>query len=720
MGRTDEISSRLAILCSIGSSCERWGIVATKESIQERALNLLRGMLGPEASFRNGQWEAIESIVIHKRRTLVVQRTGWGKSVIYFIASKLLRGQGLGFTIIVSPLLSLMRNQIEAAERIDVKAATINSSNEGEWPQIEAELSKGLLDIIIISPERLANQRFVDMFSSIREAIGMLVVDEAHCISDWGHDFRPDYRRIVEIVKMMPPNIPILATTATANSRVVDDISEQLGPNLLVLRGALARDSIKLQVIQLSHQAERLAWLAENLSDLPGSGIIYCLTVADCRRVAQWLRIKHHDVAEYTGRLDNPTREILEQRLLKNEIKALVATVALGMGFDKPDLGFVIHFQRPSSVIAYYQQIGRAGRALDTAYAILLTGSEDDEIGEYFINSSFPTSDEMVRIVHLIEESDQGLTINEVLKRANLSKGRIERCVKILEIDGIIAKNKSNYYRTVNPWNPDLVRFEKVTALRRQEMAIMREFTQTKDCFMEYISKELDDPYANQCYRCANCTGEGLSTSVEPTMVREAITFLRRDFLEIEPRKQWPPGGFGDKKGRIPEGVRNESGRVLCIYRDAGWGRLVAHNKFTDGYFSDELVDAAVELVNAWQPNPYPAWVTAIPSLRRPELVLKFAQRLARKLGIPFYSVLVKIRENPEQKTMQNGIQQASNVLGVFSVQGKVLTGPVLLVDDMIDSRWTMTVCGNLLREAGCGPVFPFAIASTSGGGDTE
>ena len=412
-------------------------------------------------------------------------------------------------------------------------------------------------------------------------------------------------------------------------------------------------------------------------------------------------------------------REILEQRLLKNEIKALVATVALGMGFDKPDLGFVIHFQRPSSVIAYYQQIGRAGRALDMAYAILLAGSEDDEIGEYFINSAFPTSEEMVRIVHLIEESDRGLTVNEILKYANLSKGRIERCIKILEIDGIIAKNKSTYYRTVNPWNPDLVRFEKVTALRLHEMAIMREFTQIEQCFMEYISKELDDPYAIQCHRCANCTGERLSTSVKPALVREAITFLRRDFLEIEPRKQWPPGGFGDKKGRISEDVRNESGRVLCIYRDAGWGRLVASNKFTDGYFSEELVDAVVELINAWQPKPYPAWVTAIPSLRHPELVLNFTQRLARKLGIPFHSVLVKIRETPEQKTMQNWIQQAYNVHGAFSVQGEVLADPVFLVDDMIDSRWTMTVCGSLLREAGCGPVFPLAIA-TSGGGDTE
>jgi len=695
--------------------------VTNNEKIEQSGLNLLRGMLGPEASFRNGQWEAIESIVIKKRRTLVVQRTGWGKSVIYFIASKLLRNQGLGFTIIVSPLLSLMRNQIEAAERIGVKAATINSSNEEEWPQIEAQLSEGLLDIIIISPERLANRRFVEMFSSIHEAISMLVVDEAHCISDWGHDFRPDYRRIVEIVKMMPPNIPILATTATANSRVVDDISEQLGPNLLVLRGALARDSIQLQVIQLAHQAERLAWLAENLSNLPGSGIIYCLTIADCRRVAQWLRINHHDVAEYTGKIDNPIREILEQRLLKNEIKALVATVALGMGFDKPDLGFVIHFQRPSSVIAYYQQIGRAGRALDTAYAILLTGSEDDEIGEYFINSAFPTSGEMVRIVHLIEEAEHGLTINEILKLANLSKGRIERCVKVLEIDGIIAKDKSTYYRTVNPWNLDLARFEKVTALRQQEMGIMREFTQTKQCFMEYISKELDDPYAKQCNRCANCTGECLSTSVEDAIVREAITFLRRDFLEIEPRKQWPPGGVGDKRGRIPENLRNESGRVLCIYRDAGWGRLVASNKYTDGYFSDELVDAAVELIKAWQPNPFPVWVTAIPSLRRPLLVADFAQRLARKLGIPFHSVLVKTRETPEQKSMQNGIQQASNVLRAFSVQGGVVRAdPVLLVDDMIDSRWTMTICGNLLRQAGCGPVIPLAIASTSGGGDIE
>ncbi|MEA4903057.1 RecQ family ATP-dependent DNA helicase [Desulfitobacterium sp.] len=684
------------------------------------ALNLMHQMLGDGASFREGQWDAIESVVVHKRRTLVVQRTGWGKSIIYFIAAKMLRDQGSGITLIISPLLSLMRNQIEAAQKIGINAATINSSNQEEWAQIEAELNEGKYDILLISPERLANQDFLKFLTNIKEAIAMLVVDEAHCISDWGHDFRPDYRRIIDIIKTMPPNIPILATTATANSRVVEDIKEQLGPELFISRGPLIRESLRLQIIHLDDQAERLAWLAENLNQLPGSGIIYCLTVADCRRVSEWLKSNKLDVAEYTGKLDNSIREILEQKLIHNEVKALVATVALGMGFDKPDLGFVVHYQRPSSVIAYYQQIGRAGRALDTAYAILLAGREDDEIGEYFINSALPSFTEMSKVVEALEESEQGLTINEMMAKVNYSKGRIERTLKILEIEGIVAKNKSSFYRTINPWKPDSLHYDSITALRRSEMQQMQEFTRTSVCYMKYISKELDDPYACQCNQCANCRGDYFHSNVSDTVVQEAIHFLRRDYLSIEPRKQWPVGGIDHRKGRIKEDQRNEVGKILCMYGDAGWGRLVSQNKFGDGYFSDELVNAMSELVAFWNPSPHPTWVTAVPSLRRPELVSGLAKRLAEKLGIPFIPSLIKVKETAEQKTMNNSMRQAMNLKGAFAIEGPVPEGPVLLVDDMIDSGWTMTICGALLREAGSGKVFPIALASTAGRGDSE
>jgi ATP-dependent DNA helicase RecQ len=687
--------------------------------VRERAEKYLKQMLRPEAEFREGQWEAVESVVVKRKRTLVVQRTGWGKSIVYFIATRLLRDGGSGPTIIISPLLSLMRNQLDMASRIGIHAVSINSTNEDEWGPIEDMLRDGKCDVLLVSPERLANQRFLErVLPSIEGNVGLFVVDEAHCISDWGHDFRPDYRRIVRIVKSLPANVPIIATTATANYRVVEDVDEQLGPNLYISRGPLARESLRLQAIHLSDQAYRLAWLAQNLPAMPGSGIIYCLTVADCRRVTEWLSAHGFNVLDYHAQLDNAEREERERMLLANEVKALVATVALGMGYDKPDLGFVVHFQRPGNIISYYQQIGRAGRALEQAYAILLNGREDDEIQEYFINSAFPGAREMGQVVEAVEYADDGVSARELTSRLNLTYGRIEKCLKLLEVDGVVSKTGYRYFRTANPWVADTARAERVTAMRNRELKKMREFVFTDECLMEYISRELDDPHASPCGKCANCSGPFFSQGVEEGLVREAVTFLRRDSRPILPRMQWPTGGAGHWSGNIPEELRCEEGRALCIYADAGWGRQVASGKYEAGDFSDQLVAAAAEMIlERWKPFPFPQWVTAVPSLRRPGLVAGFAQRLAGSLGLPFKPVLVKLKKTEEQKRMQNSYQQANNIAQAFAVEGDVPGGPVLLVDDMVDSRWTMTVCAALLLEAGSGPVFPFALAQTFTGG---
>lgn len=689
---------------------------------KQQAEQLLKKMLGPQANFRDGQWEAIEAIVCKKKKTLVVQRTGWGKSIIYFLGTRMLRDRGAGPAVLISPLLSLMRNQIEMAAKIGIKAESINSTNEDEWSDIEEKLQKGDCDILLVSPERLANPRFSsEIVPSIKGGIGLFVVDEAHCISDWGHDFRPDYRRIVRIVKNLPPNVPVLATTATANERVIRDIQEQLGPDLTILRGPLARASLRLQNIKLNDQAERLAWLAENLPELPGSGIIYCLTIADCKRVAEWLRKQAIDAWEYHSKLNTEEREIREQKLLQNQIKALVATVALGMGFDKPDLGFVIHYQRPGSLVSYYQQVGRAGRAVDNAFAILLNGREDDEIQDYFIRSAFPGPEEMLKVLEVIEQSDRGLTIPAMLSHLNVSKGRIEKCLKLLEVDGAVARNGSIYFRTANPWVLDTKRAEMITALRYQELTRIKEFVVTKECLMEFVARELDDPYAGPCGKCANCQSPFFTCNLNHDLVLRAVEFLRNDYQIIEPRKQWPSGGIGRWRGRILDDLRNEEGRCLCIYGDAGWGRQVGVDKYQKNRFGDELVSASVDLIkNRWQPQPSPAWVTAVPSLRRPELVRDFASRLAEGLGLPFYPVLVKVQDTPAQKNMQNSAQQALNVADAFSVRGSCPNGPVLLIDDLVDSRWTLTVCGALLREAGSGPVHPFALATAAGGGDLE
>ncbi|CAN5615417.1 hypothetical protein BH23CHL4_BH23CHL4_23970 [soil metagenome] len=454
------------------------------ERFVAEATSLLHTMLGPDETFHDGQLEAIHALVENKARLLVVQKTGWGKSLVYFIATRMLRDRGAGPTFLVSPLLSLMRNQEQMAARIGVQARRLDSSNPKDWAAVLDDLRSGACDLLMVSPERLANQHFrTETLPSIQRGIGMMVVDEAHCISDWGHDFRPDYRRIVQILKALPSTIPVLATTATANDRVVSDIQQQLGERLLVMRGPLARATLRLQIIQLGSQAARLAWMAEHLPGMPGSGIIYCLTVRDTVLVSRWLQHQRIDVAAYNADLPAEDRITLEHRLLRNDVKGLAATVALGMGFDKPDLGFVVHYQRPGSVVAYYQQIGRAGRAGQDAFAILLGGDEDDEIQEYFINTAFPGADSLQQVVDMLASSD-GMTIGELEQQINLPRRRIEQCLKFLEVEGAIVRDDRVYQRTPVAWKPDSERSAKVTTLRYHELAKMREFMATRKCLI--------------------------------------------------------------------------------------------------------------------------------------------------------------------------------------------------------------------------------------------
>ena len=680
------------------------------------ARSLLRKMLGPTAVFREGQWQAIEAIVTHRRRVLVVQRTGWGKSLVYFLSTKLLRDQGSGPTILVSPLLSLMRNQIEAASRIGIRALTINSSNRDEWDAAEAALNGNSCDILIISPERLGNERFMkSVLPALSTRVGLFVVDEVHCISDWGHDFRPDYRRIVRVMDSLPKGIPVLGTTATANDRVVEDVRQQLGPEIVILRGPLARESLRLQNIVLSTQAERLAWLAENINKFKGSGVIYCLTVADVERVTGWLKSQDISAEAYhagdDARMD---REALEKALIGNEIKALVATVALGMGFDKPDLAFVVHFQRPGSVVAYYQQVGRAGRAVDRAYGILLSGSEDDDIQDYFIDSAFPPPETMTSILDAIDNSN-GLSLNELLSKVNVSRSMADRALKLLEIDGAIRisfEKKVLYFPSSTDWQPDIERTNRITGLRRAELAQMQKYVAYRGCLMEFLARSLDDPDARACGICANCQRKGFAAEVSRELVTQAAEFLGRVDIVLEPKKRWPSDIQLSKNTVIPEELRNAPGRSLCYYGDAGWGRLVRQGKYEQGHFEDQLVKAAANLIrDRWKPDPFPEWVTAIPSLRHPGLVYDFAARLAGALHLRFVPALVRTGEAPEQKLMANSSMQARNVSGTLAVVDQVPLGPVLLVDDIIDSGWTLTLAGWLLRGRGSRVVYPFTLA---------
>ena len=675
-----------------------------------RALELLRLGSGlPDAEFRESQEAAIRHIVEGKGKLLVVQKTGWGKSFVYFIAAKLLRERGAGPALLISPLLSLMRNQIAAAERMGVVAETINSSNTADWEGVETQLQNDDVDVLLIAPERLANDDFREqVLPGIAGRVALLVIDEAHCISDWGHDFRPDYRRIERTVRNLPANIQILGTTATANNRVMDDLVEILGPDIAVMRGDLNRPSLFLQTLTMDSQVERLAWLAEQLAAIPGSGIIYTLTVRDAEQVTRWLQSGGLAVKSYTSRSEN--REQLEQELLDNRVKALVATVALGMGFDKPDLSFVIHYQTPGSVVHYYQQVGRAGRSVDSAYGVLLSGVEDTEITDFFIRSAFPTRAEVGQILAALAEAPQGLTFSELAAEVNVRWSRIEQAVKLLSLEAPapLARQGSRWQLTAARLSSEFwERAERLTALRYAEQRQMQEYVALDSGHMEFLIRALDG-------NPENIQQPGLPplpAEVKPETVHQAVEFLRRTSRPINPRKRWA------NRRHIPAAQQAQIGRALCHWGDAGWGDLVRSGKYRDGRFAEDLVSASAQLIREWSPQPAPTWVTCIPSRRHPDLAPDFAQRLAKALDLPFQAALVKTQDRPPQKEMANSVQQARNVEGSLGiVRDSVMPGPVLLVDDMVDSRWTFTVAAPLLRAAGCSAVFPYALADTGTG----
>ncbi len=691
-----------------------------------QAQQLLKTALAnPKAEFRDGQWEAIDALVNHRQKLLVVQRTGWGKSSVYFISTKIFRDRGMGPTIIVSPLLALMRNQIESAQRLGVVAETMNSTNQNDWQAVTRRVLNNKIDCLLISPERLANDSFIEtVLQPIADKIALMVIDEAHCISDWGHDFRPDYRRIVNILRQLPANTPVLGTTATANNRVVKDIQTQLG-NIQIHRGPLTRESLALQTMILPDQASRLAWLAQVIPTLPGTGIVYTLTVRDAEQVAQWLSDNGIDAKAYHGSVEadgfensNDYRQYLEELLLNNQLKVLVATTALGMGYDKPDLSFVIHYQAPGSIVGYYQQVGRAGRGIDYAVGVLMSGVEDVDIHEFFRESAFPSELQVKEILQLLEHSD-GLSLRSIEERSNLRHGQIEKVLKLLSVESPapVIKIGSQWRRVPVPYKMDHARIAHLTGQRIQEWQEVQAYLAYNGCKMTFLRRALDDLDPTPCGKCSSCIGQSvIKRVVDPALAHSAGTFLKHAEMLIIPKVQVAANAFLKYgfRGNLPQKFQAQEGRVLSRWGDAGWGRMVADNKHA-GRFSDDLVEAMAEMIQQrWQPNPAPQWVCCVPSRNHPELVPNFANRLAARLGLPFVNAVSKVKDNQPQKGQQNRFHQCHNLDGVFAVSQLHRNKPVLLVDDVVDSGWTLTVIAALLQQAGSGFVYPVALASSS------
>jgi ATP-dependent DNA helicase RecQ len=688
--------------------------VTATATLHDRAASLLRELAGPDAEFREHQLDAVRDLVEERARVLCVQRTGWGKSAVYFLATALLREAGAGPTLIVSPLLALMRNQIAAAARLNIRAHTVNSTNRDAWDEVRDLLEADTVDVLLISPERLNNPQFrAEMLPLFAQRVGLLVVDEAHCISDWGHDFRPDYRRIAEMLERMPVGVPVLCTTATANDRVVADVAEQLSlghaAELRIYRGPLGRSSLRFEVVELPAQADRLAWLAEHLPELPGSGIVYTLTKRDAELVAEWLT-GHGVVAEaYSGDSATERRVEVEDRLLRNELKAVVATSALGMGYDKPDLGFVVHYQAPGSVIAYYQQVGRAGRAIERAEVALLRGAEDRRIQDFFIEQAFPRREVVERVLERLEAAGgEGGSTQELMAEVNLGKGRVEAMLKVLDVEGAVQREGSRWLaRPGSGWAYDAERYAHITALRRREQTAMAAFGADGRCLMRALQEELDDPDPEDCGRCSVCAGARYDGPPDAALVRQAALHLRSRPLVLEVKKMAPDTHGAMRK--IPEGVRAEEGRALARLGDGGWDPLVQQG-LRAGRFTDELVEAAAEAVRTW--GVPVGWVAAIPSRRRPELVPDLARRLAERLGIPFAPVLERVGDGPPQRDMANSHQQVANVRGQFAVTAAPPRGAGLLVDDIRFSGWTLAMVAGQLRGRGAAAVHPLALTS--------
>lgn len=685
-----------------------------EQKIFESIYSMLKQAYGPLAEFRDGQYEAIEATLTNKR-TLVVQKTGWGKSLVYFLSTKYNRSLNKGVSLIVSPLLVLMENQIVAGNLFDLKCGVLNSmiNEKEERRNIISKLKDNYYDVFFITPETLFSDEIQSIIGSVN--IGLFVIDECHCISDWGHDFRVEYSNLFKVINYLPNNVPVLGTTATANNRVLDDLKKQFGNEVYISRGPLTRNSLHIEIVHAQSKANRYAWIVKNIPKLPGSGVIYCLTQRDCQHLSDYLNKRGiHAMPYYSGANLDEQNFLAERKFMKNEIKVLVSTIKLGMGYDKPDISFVIHYQQPGSVVAYYQQIGRAGRTIKEAYCYLLTGQEDQDIINYFIENSFPTIEQANRIVEAIENSD-GLSKSQLEVKCNVEQSKLLQFVTLLENENIIYKSGSKYHRSAKKFVYNGDHYQAVKNMKYAEKEAMKGYIETKECLSRYIVNLLDDDTDENCGKCYNCKADSIYPEVEMpslgeiTLVSEYLDLI---YIDIEPRKRWPQGNMGLDKNTVIT-YQNECGIALARYGDIGYGQMVSNDKYRADGYREELICKSVQVLKSCIENHKITHITSVPSLRNTK-VNQFAKEVAFRLNLHYIELFIK-KDSPEQKMMQNSYYQAKNVIESITLkEDLVVPKNILLIDDIVDSRWTLTVCGWLLKQAGSAVVIPYCLADSS------
>lgn len=718
--------------------------------------------------FYDEQWRSIERI-LRGERILMIERTGFGKSLCYQFPAT----QFDGITVVFSPLIALMRDQVRSLCERGIPAAYINSEQSYEENQNSIQRAlNGEIKILYIAPERQENEEWVEATRQLK--LSMVVVDEAHTISTWGHDFRPSFRRIINLVQLLPQSLPVLATTATATKKVQYDIEQQIGGNLTTIRGNLIRPNFQLQVVKVQSEDEKMIWLAENLNSINGTGLIYTGTRKDTEVYAKWLRFVGINATDYNAGFDADTRKSIEQGLMQNKWKCIVSTNALGMGIDKPDIRFVIHTQMPVSPIHYYQEIGRAGRDGKPTRIILFYNEKkngndvatDSLLPLSFVEGSRPTTKIYQKVISLLQE--EPLSERELLKKSNLKTTQV-RVIKADLIDqGIIkevlyGKIKKYEYQ----YNAPALNTESFEALREaklKDLRAMEEYIYTDMPRMKYLCSFLDSDETVEYSNCDNTNLERIMASVTPEWMTKLEDFREMYFPCLE-LSSWTTrkGGFrlryiAPGKVQVEKTVKNEMGEIierpikeysnninLLEYnqeeREIIKGHLGKASRLVDGYavsyYGVSNVGAAIHRSKYENGGDFPDFllkktlsvfgkkfrdihfdlVLYLPPTKSGDLVKNFATKFARVIGVPISHKLIKIRITQEQKMFQNSYSKQENVSDAFDIDEDMVKDKcIVLLDDIYDSGATLKEVGKLLTQKGAKCIVPIVIAKTIGG----
>lgn len=658
--------------------------------------------------FYNEQWEAVQRI-LNGERILMIQRTGFGKSLCYQFPAT----QFEGITVIFSPLIALMRDQVKALNGKGISARYINSeqSVEENSTAIQDALD-GKVKILYIAPERQENSEWIEATRKMN--LSMVVIDEAHTISVWGHDFRPAFRRIINLVKLLPQSLPVLATTATATKRVQEDIEQQIGGRLTTIRGQLGRDNFNLYVIKVHSEDEKLVWLAQNLNRIEGTGLIYTGTRVNTEVYAKWLVYNGINAINYNAGHDADTRKDVENGLMQNRYKCVVSTNALGMGIDKPDIRFIIHTQIPASPIHYYQEIGRAGRDGKPTTIILFYNEQEDENGieedyelpKAFIDGARPSKEKYLKAIEALKQ--EPLSERGLMKATNLKQTQI-RIIKADLIDQGIAKEVVNGKSKVLEYQfgareLDTQSFEDLRIAKLKDLDAMVGYVNTTKPRMQYLCEFLDDDNNVNYSNCDNTNLNKLTVTV---------TGFWRDKLSDFRESYFPVLDVESRNSNIVNGV------AASYYGVSNVGNALHRSKYGNGGdFPDFLLRLTLKAFHKTFGNARFDWVLYVPPTHSGDLVKNFAAKFASAIKVPISHKLVKVRQTSEQKVYQNGWLKQDNVKDAFSylspeeVNGK----RILLLDDIFDSGATMKEIGKLLTTMGAETIVPIAIAKTVGG----